>query len=649
MNLNEQQEKAANHVNGPCLVTACPGSGKTRTVVERTVRLIKKGVEPGSIMCITFTNKAANEMKDRIEKELGDIAKPIWISTFHKLGMGIIRRQGIHLGYKPNLTICDPDDQIDLVSQCARQLGHEFTRPLIKKIVWHVNDARENLESDAQMEKRFREVDENFYSVAVEYLARLKLNNQTDLTGILSETVRLLTEHPEVLTRIQNRFKYFMVDETQDTNIAQFKMVELLASHTKNIFVVGDLDQSIYSWRGAKPENLTDFRNNYPDATIIRLGKNYRSTPQIVAVADKLIRHNTTRICSEFETDNDDGDPVICKSFETQEHESRWVASAIRELVAGGRYSRKDIAVFYRINSMSRSLEMAMLNQGIEYNVIGNFSFFDRKEVKDAIAMIRFLLNPNDGIAFHRIANKPKRYIGDAAIGKIELYAKANTSGNIIEACKDIGKYVKSGQVQDGVIEVIKAFDFNTGDVPQSPADCLTHLLQALRYDDYLQLEPETYEDRKENLNELVRDAARFYAEGKGGVAAYLESVSLMTMGDEEENEDAVSLMSLHASKGLEFPVVFMVGVEDGILPHTKAVEERDDGLEEERRLCYVGMTRAKKLLALSYCRKRMQGNYGSAERMRFTDCMPSQFLMEAGLIKHQARIKFSPSYHERY
>lgn len=924
MKLNDEQELAANHVDGPALVTACPGSGKTRTIVERTARLIANGIPPQSIMCITFTNKAADEMRARVEKSVGEpIAKRIWISTFHKLGSFFLRKQGRFIGYSSNLTICMPDDQIDMIAQCARQLGHELTKPVIKKIAWLVNDSRENLETDAEMDASMTRIckitksecqlnDDTFYEIGSEYLKRLKQSNQIDFTGMLSEAVRLLKESPETLEKLHNHFRYFQIDEVQDTNLAQFKLMEMLAKGSRNILSVGDLDQcqpvgtkvlttshgevrienldpqihklvsfssrssavlgrkyglnfkkevrdvederlycvatdgletkctsnhkwtvklkkdlnnfhlvylmqkgdywrvgrtmafkrygkkyagafgpimrarqeqadaiwvlkvcnsacdaqlweqiisckygipttcfssgkclvdelhqlygnlpklsssvlmclwdykkdksmplwtrrengnpdfgnripllveainlipeimqipvpvgskefawkdfaintvcytgpvysldverhrhyiadgiithnSIYGWRGARAENIKDYLKLYPEAKIIKLGKNYRSTPQIIKVADKLIRHNSERIAADFTTDNPDGAPVVCKSFDTSEQEAKWVADTIRHLVDGKKFNRKDVAIFYRTNSMSRALEVAMLQKGLAYKVVGNLSFFDRREVKDALAMLKFCFNSKDGISFHRIVNKPKRGVGDGAVGKIENFAKHNSDGDVLEACKHIGKIIKTDAVQEGVLEVLKAFET----APRAnPGETLAHLVKEMKYEEYLAAECEDASevmDRKENLDELIKSASEFYDKGNGGIAEYLESVSLTTSADQEDEEDSIAMMSAHASKGCEWPVVFIIGVEQGLMPHQRAVEERDDGLAEERRLMYVATTRAKKLLCISYCKRRAKSAFGSKGKVSYQNCEPSQFLVEMGLVK---------------
>ena len=628
MKLNKQQEEAANHLDGPCLVTACPGSGKTATLTTRTQRLIDKGVHPYSILCITFTNKAANEMRSRIEKNVGEIpSKQIFISTFHRLCSFLLRKYGHPLGYNERLTILDEDGQVDLMSQCTRQLGHEYTKPQIKSIAWNINDARENLETPDQISDRFDQFDSNYLTIAEEYLKRLQATNCIDFTGLLSTTYTLLKNHKSVLDACHNRWRYFQIDEIQDTNLAQFKIIELLGSHTNNIFLVGDIDQSVYQWRGARIENIHDFIKAHAGIKVLSLGENYRSTPQIVAVAAKLIAHNPNRIAAPFVTNNPDGSPVICKAHRDDRSESEAVARTIQDLVTTRKCNYKDIAVFYRMNSMSRAIEMALINYGIPHTLIGSFSFFDRKEIKDTLAMLRFMVNPLDGVSFHRFSNRPKRALGDVTVGKIESYAAANSIPITDAICN---MQFKSESVNDGLNEIKKAFNFDWKSQPI--ADTLQHLIISLRYEEYLKEDTETYEERMDNLDELVKDAARFGEEKGQDLVAYLEQCTLVSTSDKEADGNSVSLMTLHAAKGLEFPVVFMIGVEQGILPHARAVAERLDGVEEERRLAFVGMTRAEKLLLVNYCQRRQEG-YGGRGKVNYKTATPSQFLIESGLL----------------
>ena len=629
MALNPEQEQAASHINGPCLVTACPGSGKTKTIEERTSRLIEHGIPPHAILSITFTNKAADEMRERIGRRVGDQVKKMEIRTFHGLCARLLRKNGSVLGYGPNITILDDSDQIDLLAQVIRSLGHEYTKPMVKTVLWEINDSRENLENDDQAYARFRAQDEAWFDISQQYMKKLKESNSTDFSGLLSETVALLGNQ-DVLDKIHKWVKYVQVDEVQDTNMAQFKIMDQLGKHTRNIFCVGDLDQSIYGWRGARQENVRDFLKMYPDAKIVKLGKNYRSTPQIIAVADKLIRHNPDRIAADFSTDNPAGSPVLVKAFDTDKMEAEWVANSCRQLISNGNAKPKEIAVFFRLNNMSRAVEMAMMAKKVPHKVVSAHSFYDRREIKDTLCMLRFLINPKDGIAFHRICNKPKRHLGDSTVGKLENIV-SSTGVDMIQACKDF--VTTSAKVKDGLGDIVLGFDWDPSGL--SIPEVIVTLHKKLKYDEYLKEEDDDnkYDERKDNIDELIKSAAEYNAEHGPDIAQYLESLTLMSQIDGDDEEQQVKLMSLHASKGLEFPVVFMIGCEQDILPHKKAVQEREGGLEEERRLAYVGITRGKKLVTMSYCQKRQDTFSAKTGAVRFKKSEPSQFLVEAELI----------------
>jgi DNA helicase-2/ATP-dependent DNA helicase PcrA len=635
--LNPEQEEAADHLHGPCFVLACPGSGKTRVIVERTIRLVQKGHNPRTILCITFTNKAATEMKERISKRMGGEADAIYISTFHALCATIIRKFGAYIGYKANTTILDDDDQEGLMSQCARQAGHEMPAPLIKSLIWKANDLREKLIPECDFASHF--TDEAESNIVLEYIARMRKNSQIDFSGLLSETVRLLEKDPEVLSKLQSRFDFIQVDEAQDTNYAQFKIVQLIGAHN-NVLIVGDPDQGIYSWRGARYKNIEDFVN-INKAKVVSLPHNYRSTPEIVKVASTLIQKNPNRQQKmEFRTNNPSGRPVECYCLPTPEHEGLWIAQRIRKMVEDEGYKPHEFAVLYRLNSMSRTIEQGMLNAGMSYQVIGGFSFFDRAEIRDALAMLRFLINTNDGMALSRFINKPSRRIGETSLGKIENFA--NDQGiNLIEAMKRVEEYITSGadrvRVVSGCKEIVEAFNFDYTKL--TIGEALGALLQKLRYKEFLEskFEKKELDDRKDNIQELI-NACALYGEKRGqDIAAYLNNIALQTSSDKKAEENSVSLMSIHASKGLEFPVVFMPCMEEGMMPHKRAVAERD-GLEEERRLCYVGMTRAEKNLIISFPAQRMQ-RYKNGH-VSFQNTVPSRFLTEADLMNKVRVIK---------
>jgi len=628
ISLNPEQAQAVDHFEGPCLVTAAPGSGKTRVIVERTARLIEKKVDPQNILSITFTNKAAKEMKERLHLRLGSQANKLWIGTFHSFCARCLRIYGHLIGYGRDITILDEDEQLDMLASLARQQKFEWKRPVIKQIASILNDDRENLLDDIDIERHMDKEDESWWNIGKAYIDRLREKNYLDFTALLTETVRLFEEKPEGLKEVQGRFHWLQVDETQDTNAAQFRLVDLLGERTKNIFIVGDIDQTIFSWRGARPENITEFIDDY-SPKIIRLGQNYRSTPQIVAVANQLIRNNPNRPADDFRTGNDDGPPVSCKCFQDPDEEARWIAKQCRHFIQEG-LPPKEMAVLYRLNAMSRALEMAFVAERVPHVVIGAYSFFDRREVKDHLAMLRMMHNPHDGMAFHRIANRPKRDLGDVAIGKIEKFADVNKI-SILDACRRCKEYLRTEAAQNGASAFVKAYEFD----PQgmSLSQRLRILSERLGYREFLRADdPEKFNDRTENTEELLAYVAQHEVKSGPDIPSLLDQIALMTSVDKSKvAKDSVSLQSMHTAKGLEFSVVFVVGVEEKVLPHSRAIDEREDGIFEERRLFYVAVTRAKKKLFVSYCQRRP--GYGGG-RANWTFSQPSRFLREAGLQK---------------
>jgi DNA helicase-2/ATP-dependent DNA helicase PcrA len=643
--LNPQQEEVAEHVHGRILTLAGPGSGKTRTLTERTGRLIRKGFAPASILCLTFTNKARDEMRERIAAAHGEGAAKVFISNFHGLCGILLRRFGSLLGYTDRMTVCDADDQVDLIMQVARKRGLEPTKPQARALAAVANDWRENLGTEADLETvAAGRISDAELGVVRRYIQTLSGRCQCDFSGLLSETVRLLREHADVRERMRKRFRFIQVDEYQDTNRAQNEIVELLAGPEDNVLAVGDGDQSIYEWRGASPDGIPRFIRNGEAKTgscrVVKLGVNYRSTPQIVSVADRLIRHCEDRIAVDFSTVNRDGEPVKLAALETPEEEAEAVAASVQNVIRDGTRAGQ-IAVFYRANEMSRPVEQALAKRQIAYRVIGGGSYYDRMEVKDVLSMLRFVCNPRDGIAFHRIANKPARGMGDALIGRLEAFAEAQGTDLLSalwradeirdEHGKPLGEAaLKACQEAVGIFHVDLA--------NRTVAEVANELLDRTRYDEWLRDRYEAkgeYEDRRRNVNELVNSIAAFCRDNRrAGIADYLQSISLYTDGDAAGDDDnAVRLMSLHASKGLEFDAVYVVGVEHGVLPHEKALKDRGPrGLEEERRLCYVGFTRARKLLRVTWCRKR-QDAYSRGTTVRYKPSRPSRFLLEAGLM----------------
>jgi DNA helicase-2/ATP-dependent DNA helicase PcrA len=463
---------------------------------------------------------------------------------------------------------------------------------------------------------------------------------------MLSETVRLLREHGDVRTKLQQRFRFIQVDEFQDTNRAQHEIVELLAGEEDNVLAVGDGDQSIYEWRGASPDGIERFIENGKRKTgkcrIVKLGVNYRSTPQVIEVADRLIKHSTNRIPVEFSTIHSAGEPVKLVKFAKPEDEAEAVAIDIEKQVRQQSVPPREIAVFYRANDMSRLIEQSLAKRQIPYQVIGSGSYYDRMEVKDVLSMLRFVCNPKDGISFARIANKPARGMGDALIGRLEQFAEKHDTDLMAVMSDEVLPHVRDEHDRPLSEQALRACRecreiFAAALSRKRPDVIVNELLDRTKYDEWLKVRYDDkgeYEMRSRNVNELANSIATFSHENPGGdVAEYLQSISLYTDGDEQRDGNAVRLMSLHASKGLEFDVVYIIGAEQGILPHEKAMKDRADrGLEEERRLCYVGFTRARKLLRVAWCQSR-QDVFSRDRSARFLPTTPSQFLHEAGLI----------------
>lgn len=633
MQLNPQQEDAANHQYGPCLVVAVPGSGKTRVLVERTIRLIEKGIEPKDIISLTFTNKAANEMKERIVKRLGKKDLRMFVGTFHSLCAKILRQYGSLVGLTKDFSIIDDGDQKSLVEKITKKLHPNFADDIKAwDILYVTNTMRENLanlsedyadlfmpycDKDASMAIKYEEISR-------EYLKTLKDMNSTDFSGLLYEAITILNTHEKPRDFMQGCHQYLQVDETQDTNFAQFQIIDILSKKHNNVFVVADLDQSIYSWRGARYQNISDFITKSKDCKIYQLGYNYRSTPQIMEVAGKLIKHNTERMENKYIVVNPPGDIVSYKSYGTPEDEAKNIAYRVLDLTNLSDFSFKNCAVLYRTNFMSRSLEEAFVRQGIPYKVIGGFSFYDRSEIKDCLAMLRLFANRKDFVAFHRVIGLLKG-VGIKSQDYIEQKYYSDKTDLIratISCSQDLNK-----KCQESIEKFVLAY--NVDEQGKNAAQILMHIIKTLDYERTLRNSKRTeVEERVENVIELIH-SINSDENKEMSVSEYLQKISLISSADEKAEKDQVTLMTLHAAKGLEFPIVFIVGVEKDLLPHIRSLEEGSE--EEERRLFYVGITRAEKKLHISSCQRRPMG-YG--RDVRYKSCCPSPFLKQAGLIR---------------
>ena len=624
--LNEPQRKAVEHPGGPLLVLAGAGSGKTRVLTHRVAFLIAAhGVKPNEVLAITFTNKAANEMKERVETLLGPIARTMWVSTFHAACARILRKEAQQLGYRRNFTIYDAGDQVRVIKQCLKELGLDPKRFPPKGIHAVISSAKNRLiDADA-----FKDMVENFFddtvaSVYAIYQKKLFANNAMDFDDLLMRTVDLFMRFPDRLEHYQHSFRHVLVDEYQDTNHAQYMLVNLLGREHRNVCVVGDDDQSIYSWRGADVRNILDFKRDYPEATVIKLEQNYRSTQSILNAANEVISNNGERMSKKLWTDLGEGEPVRVTEVEDEHGEARFVAGEISRLEQKEGFHPGDIAVFYRVNAQSRVLEDLLIRYGIPYRIVGGTKFYERAEIKDALAYLLILDNPSDSVSFSRIVNSPKRGIGAASVAALSRFSDAEGI-SMPEAA------AKAGDIADlrpAAVKALEAFSAWMGDLAQTAAnspvaETLDEVLTGSGYLDALSAERTIEaEGRIENLQEFVGVAEEYDSiHPEGSLREFLQEISLYTDTDKlAEAEEAVTLMTLHNAKGLEFPVVLIIGAEEGIFPHSRSLEEQN--LEEERRLCYVGMTRAMKRLYFTYAATR--NLYGSRSYN-----MASRFLAE--------------------
>lgn len=632
MQLNKQQEEAANHKTGPCLVVAVPGSGKTRVLVERTVRLIQNGVEPKNIVSLTFTNKAAKEMKQRITTSLGHNNTNMFVGTFHALCAKILRQFGHYIDLPKNFTILDAGEQKDLINKIIKQKYEKFKKEMDAEAIAEViNTAREDLIDFSKKDAWFNlfskvcldeSMIEKFEDVAITYLEYLKKFKCVDFSGLLYESIILMQNNDSPRNHIQNSHQYLQVDETQDTNYAQFVLIKLLSEKHKNVFAVGDPDQSVYGWRGARYENIDDFIKENKDIKIIKLTYNYRSTPQIVKISDNLIKKNKKRIDKVFETLNKDGHPVKYNEFSDPDQEANFIANKILGLLATSDCNPNDFVILYRTNFMSRVLEETCVRMGIAYKIVGGFSFYERSEIKDCLAMLKLFANNRDLVAFSRVINLLDG-IGPKTISIIEAEFHNGKTG-FVDTCQRV--YDKLSRRSQASIDLLKeAYSCPN----KEAAQILAHIIKSLHYEGILEnSNKKDIHERIENIYEFVNSLNT--AENKNlSCDEVLQKISLYTSSDENSNANQITLMTMHAAKGLEFPVVFVVGVEKDILPHIRSMEDAD-GEEEERRLFYVAMTRAEKMLFVSSCRSRKIGGFGDNYKV----CYPSPFLKEAGLVK---------------
>jgi DNA helicase-2/ATP-dependent DNA helicase PcrA len=631
--LNPPQREAVVHGTGPLLVLAGAGSGKTRVLTHRIAHLVATGAaKPSEILAITFTNKAAQEMRNRVESLVGRMVRVMWVMTFHSACARILRTEAERLGYTKRFSIYDDADSVRLVRRCLDELSIDPKRFAPRAIKSQISRAKNQLEDAAAYRERVSSFFEQTVADVYElYEKRIHEMNAMDFDDLLFRTVNLLELFPDVAERYRQAFRWILVDEYQDTNHAQYRLLQLLAGEERNVCVVGDDDQSIYQFRGADINNILDFERDFPGAHVVKLEQNYRSTQTILSAANAVVANNEGRKPKELWSDCGTGDPVRVAELEDEHAEARYVASEIERLADEGT-SRGEIAVFYRTNAQSRVLEDTLVRANVAYQVIGGTKFYERAEVKDALAYLTLLTNPADSVSFGRVVNTPRRGIGQTTVNRV--LAHANTMGEPVmeiaavpELVPGLGPAaVKALDRFASIIERLRELTEHS-----SVGDLLESVLQETGYIEALEAE-RTIEaqGRVENLQELVGVAREFDENWEGehglpGLAEFLQQLSLYSEQDAlRDAESTVTLMTLHNAKGLEYPVVFMIGCEEGVFPHSRSIDEGN--LEEERRLCYVGITRAERHLYLTYARTRsLFGSRSYNMPSRFLDELPAE------------------------
>lgn len=661
--LNKEQKDAVTHIDGPVLILAGAGSGKTRVITYRIAYMLKKhNVAPGSILAITFTNKAAAEMRERIEALVGEKSKYIWCGTFHSIFARIMRRHAELIGYDKNFTIVDTDDQVKLIKQAMDELEIPDKTYKPRNFQYEISNAKNHMILPEEYEQQtggdsYKTLASKVY---FRYNAKLMENNSMDFDDILLNMSRLLKENPDVLEYYKSKFRYIMVDEYQDTNKPQYDTIMRLAGKDGNICVVGDDDQSIYAFRGADVKMILSFEKDFKDAYVIKLEQNYRSTATILAAANEVIANNKSRKSKVLRTDGDAGEKIIVMNTDTQNVEASWTADTIRMMVNKGKYKYSDIAILYRMNALSRTLESALRDKGIPFRIYGGMRFYDRKEIKDILAYLRLINDDKDDLAFDRIINVPKRGIGDTTVERIRMLAVENNV-SMFSVCanalhypelqrssaklmsfaalitrfreeldsdlKSFSEYVEYVENESGIIDEIISQRETKGELTDRIENLKELLSEASEFEKNHRTSLVSEED--EALRNAEAEADEFFAEEnktadtiRGLLALYLENAALYSQGDnDDDNEDYVKLMTIHSAKGLEFGAVFLTGVEDGIFPSYKSIGTEAE-TEEERRLMYVAITRAKRNLFMVLTRQRML--FGQ------TQCNPpSRFIKE--------------------
>ncbi len=644
-NLNDKQKEAVLATEGPCLVIAGAGSGKTKVLTHKIAYLIEeKEIKPWNILAITFTNKAAKEMQERITNLIGEKAAEMWIGTFHSICVRILRRYIDRIGYNSDFVIFDTSDQKTLIKQCIKQLNLDDKIFTDRGVLAEISNSKNEMLTPEQYSVRAngelrKEKIAKLYEM---YQKKLKENNALDFDDIINLTIQILTENPDVLEYYSGKFQYVLVDEYQDTNKAQFMLITLLSGRHGNITVVGDNDQGIYSFRGADISNILNFERDFPGTKIIKLEQNYRSTKAILDAANAIIKHNEKKYEKNLWTEQVGGQLPEVARLDNEYEEANFIVEQINKLKREEYYKNKDFTVLYRMNAQSRSIEDIFRRENIPYKMIGGLKFYERKEIKDAIAYLRLIHNSADNLSLQRIINEPKRGIGQTSMEKIETIAATNgiSMYETIKKAEQFGLnkvFANSREFINTIEEITAKKD------KMLISEILKEVLSKTGYTKALELENTAQaESRIENLDEFLTVAMEFEEENaENSLAEFLESITLSSDIDGmEETEDSVTLMTLHSAKGLEFPVVFLIGMEEGLFPSYKSIGEQRE-LEEERRLCYVGITRAKEHLFLTCAKQRtIFGSTSCNQISRFIEEIPKELLTGADELTKPSKLK---------
>ena len=645
--LNREQQEAVLHVDGPLLILAGAGSGKTRVLSYRIAHLIDEcGVNPWNILAITFTNKAAGEMRERVDKIVGYGSESIWVSTFHSTCVRILRRYIDRLGYDTNFTIYDTEDQKTVMKSVCQKLQLDsklYKERMLLNVISHAKDEYIS-PNEFLLEAKGDFRQEKIAQAYVEYQKELKKNNALDFDDLLVKTVELFQGCPDVLEYYQNRFRYIMVDEYQDTNTVQFKFISTLARQYRNLCVVGDDDQSIYKFRGANIRNILDFEKVFPDAKVVKLEQNYRSTQNILNAANGVIANNRGRKEKALWTENEQGEPILFQQFQNGYEEAEYVSGEISKKVRKGEAEYQDFAVLYRTNAQSRLFEEKFLYANIPYKIVGGVNFYSRKEIKDILAYLKTIDNGKDDLAVRRIINVPKRGIGNVTLAKVQAYADSRDI-SFFEALEEAGEIPGLGKAALKIqpfVHLIHEMRLSLADM--SMQDLIQAILDKTGYAEDLKNEDtDESEARLENIDEFINKAVT-YEEGaeEPNLSGFLEEVALVADIDSvEDGDNRVLLMTLHSAKGLEFPYVYLAGMEDGLFPSYMSIAADDptEEIEEERRLCYVGITRAMKELTITCARCRMvRGETKYNNVSRFVREIPPELLARKSVMPREPK-----------